>query len=529
MANAWESAPLADDTGTPAWEKAPLAVTPTGERFLQGIKDVSLGAEQLAAHAAGGLGLSDTWAPAVDRRIAELNQQYVPPEGIDWARLGGSTAASAPLMLLPGGMAGSGVMRGLAAGAGTGALTSLLTQPVTDNAGQDYASQKAAQAVFGGITGGALGGLLGGAAKAIAPRVDPNAMELINRNILPTPGQILGGAAKTTEGKAESFPGFGDMIRRAKGQTVEDLNKEIYNSALEPIGARSTQPVGQLGMQEVQKKLGDEFNSLIPNLTFQADQQFANDLRGTIDDARLVLSGRESTTFDNILREKVFPAFSQGGGMTGESMQKVMSELEKQAGKYGSDPSAYVQDLGHAFDEVRSLMMANLVRQNPSAGGHLARINEGWAKFSILRNAAARTGQDEASKQGVVSPGNYFAAVKHADETPYKSRFAVDRGALMQDLAQPAVSVMGSAYPNSGSPGRIFLGTLASGGLGAIHPALALSALAGMGAYTRPGQRMLAAGLTRRPSWAPAARAAVESANPYLSLSAEKLREETMK
>lgn len=509
--NWWaQDAPAEGDwwAGDDVAQAEPRRVAGLGKRFLQGVKDVSLGAHQLAAHIVPDALYSKERTDALDQYIRDQQAQYAQsaPEGTDWMRMAGNVVAGLPLGLAA--PAGSGLAAGLAAGA-LGGAAGAATQPVTS---EDYWGDKAQQTAIGAAIGGPLGAAGGAAAKAISPKVDPNVTALMKEGVTPTPGQILGGRMADTEGKLESVPLLGDMIRNAKRRSVEEMNVAAFNRALSPIGQKASGKVGREGVEEVKQALSKEYKDLLPNLTFHADEQFMRDLRGTINDALSTLPAPQARQFRRIMQDKVFHRMPRGA-MTGETMQEVESELKNLIRGYKGDASFDNRQIGAALTDVLSLMRGNLVRSNPKEAGRLARINEGYANYARVRDAAGRIGAEE----GMFSPAQLQSAVRGADRSVGKGDFATG-GALMQDLSDSAKTVLGHHFPNSGTPDRMFLGGLATGGLGYINPYAAALTGAAMLPYTRLGQKATAALLTKRPKGAKEARAAIEAMIPYLTL-----------
>jgi hypothetical protein len=81
------------------------------------------------------------------------------------------------------------------------------------------------------------------------------------------------------------------------------------------------------------------------------------------------------------------------------------------------------------------------------------------------------------------------AAVKANNKTVGKGGFATGN-ALMQDLTDPAVAVLGNKVPDSGTVGR---GMINGSLLGIVHPTALLGGALGSLLYTEAGQKTLAA------------------------------------
>lgn len=472
------------------------AVNPTGS-FL----------ENIAAGAGRGV---DRLALALEQGVKEIGNRttvrgrpLVPAADVAdvQRRIDANNQTDKPLLRTVGGVVGdvatnvaatAGLPMGtlksqVAAGAGLG-----LAQPV----GTDESRLKN---VALGAGGAAVGNLaLRGAAKVISPNTSPEVKKLIGEGVGLTPGQILGGGAKATEEKLTSVPILGDLIKGAQGRGLEDFNRAAYNRALKPIGesADKSFPVGREGLEMVNQKLSDAYNSLLPKLSFKADPQLSQEIASL---RQMVTSGLPETQanqFDKVLREQLVGKMTPQGSMNGEALKAVEAELGRLSKGYRSDPAFDNRQLGDAIGTLQQHIRDNLARNNPAQAAELQKINEGYANYARLRDAGSRQG----AEGGVFTPAQLSAAVRAGDKSVGKGDFAKGN-ALMQDLADPGKKVVANKYPDSGTAGRGLLGALAAGGAGAFaNPAVPMGVALGAAAYTRPGQAALQTLLTQRPA-----------------------------
>jgi hypothetical protein len=146
-------------------------------------------------------------------------------------------------------------------------------------------------------------------------------------------------------------------------------------------------------------------------------------------------------------------------------------------------------------------MRDTLPRVNPKLGNELKKINEGYANYARIRQAASSTAT--GAMEGVFTPAQLAQAVRAQDVTAGKGASATGR-ALMQDLAEQGTNVLGSKVPDSGTAGRIWLGT--GLGAGTVATGTAIPAAAGLGLASLPylgkGRELTAAALTKRPAQA---------------------------
>lgn len=157
--------------------------------------------------------------------------------------------------------------------------------------------------------------------------------------------------------------------------------------------------------------------------------------------------------------------------------------------------TAYDYDLGRAIADLKDAVAESAMRHTPNKADvtRFKNLNESYAMFSRVRDAASRVGAD----MGEFSPAQLHAAVRAGDKSAGKGTFAKGRAPL-QDLSDPARSVMTRRVSDSGTPERAAL--LAA----LVAPSVALKAalpfIGPAALYTRPGSaaaRMMMAGLLR--------------------------------
>lgn len=485
-----------------------------GERFMQGAKDPAFGLIQMVDHALSGkardavdstldrvnqipvigsltrkLGGPKT-PQQFDQFLAQREESYRPPEGIDWARAGGNFTAMLPLAAMP---TGNTLKGATALGALTG-MTSGVAQPVTQNQ-DEFWSQKGKQGAIGAAGGAIAAPIMRGAASVISPQTREPAKLLMAEGITPTAGQILGGFAQRAEDKLTSLPILGDAITASRRSAVEDLNRAMFGRALNPIGGTMPKTVGREAVADVSTQLSAAYDRILPKLNFQADHQFATEL-ATVRQMAATLPEAQAKRFEQLLQQQVLDKLTPQGLANGAKLKEIESQLGKFSSGYRGDQSFDVQQLGSALGEVQASIRRTLQRTNPQYADELARINQGYAAYTTIRNAAGRQG----AADGVFTPAQLAAAVRAGDRSVGKGNYA--RGtARGQDLSDAGVNVLGPKYPDSGSIGRAFLGGGALG-LGTINPmipgALGVASLP----YLPGGRQMAAALLSRRPAGA---------------------------
>ena len=120
----------------------------------------------------------------------------------------------------------------------------------------------------------------------------------------------------------------------------------------------------------------------------------------------------------------------------------------------------------------------------------IAALTAAIAKPIAMNGAAAASA---GAKEGVFSPAQLAAAVRNDAGRGALGKGQYSEGrALMQDLSDDAVNVLGPKYPDSGTAGRSALHSI---------PAMVASVigLAPAAIYTPAGQKAVVAALAKRP------------------------------
>jgi len=446
---------------------------------------------------------------ASNRNMSSLVTGKQEEPGFDWWRTAGnilSPANKAIPMAGPTASLGKQVVSGVTGGA----VSSMLTP----TSGGDYWEQKKTQALTGGAFGGAAPIVVRGASRLVSPKAstNPQVRKLLDEGITPTPGQLLGGAAKSTEEKLTSLPIVGDAIKSGQTRAVNDLNRTVANRALKPIGESIPEGVsGRDAVDYVETALGKRYDSLLPKLTVKGDSQFATEVNGL---SQMVKNGsidpKYANAFDRYMKTNVLNKFKGQNSLTGQTFKDIESDIGQQATRLAqsNDPDARL--LADAYREVQSNMRNMLVRSNPQAAEELKAINTGYANFKRMQRAASGVGAED----GVFSAAQLQSAVKAMDKSKDKAAFA--RGnALMQDLSDPAKAVLGNTIPNSGTADRSLI-ALAQ----LLDPRVAAAAIASPALYSKTGQNALATIFAARPKSAEPIANALRKSSPALSLPA---------
>lgn len=477
----------------------PAQASSTLERIGSGMADPIWGAGQMIAHALP-KGLVDTGI--VDQMVKDREAQYeanraaAGSTGFDVARLAGNVAS--PVSLAMGGIGGSaaqlagrGLLSRVIGGAAAGGNAAALA-PVVDDKG-DFLKAKLEQSREGGLIGAAIPFAGAAAARIIKPQTSEAAQELISKGITPTIGQILGGSAKSIEDKLMSLPVVGDVIGHARRGSVEDLNRTLYNMALEPIGQKSSAQIGRKGVNEVERKLSDAYDSLLSGRKIKLDQQFSQDISNIIN-ASSIMTTEGRKQFMNTIRNKVLKGASPAGEIDGKMWKAIDSDLGKYARDFLRSQTAGERNVGDALLLAKDALRSVANRSNPDLQQKLAPIDQGWSMYARIRDASSRTG----SKEGVVLPSTLDSAVRKLDMSVGKGGTAKGT-APMRAFSDQVNQVMGGNYPDSGTTGRAILNLLLLGGGMHINPASVMFGAAATVPYLPGVRKATAAALTQRP------------------------------
>lgn len=452
---------------------------------LMGLQDLPTGLGQINARIASAIGLPGGkaavgfWDDKAKSREAEYMRDVRGGQGdFDFGRFAGNAAFTSPLS------AAAPVGAGLLPAMGAAALTSGVSaglQPVTQG---EFGAEKAKQIGAGAVTGAAAGGVANMLGRMISPSVAPEVAKLRAEGVTPTPGQILGGFAKSAEDKLTATPITGQAIKAGQARANAQFNAAAVNRALAPIGDKL--PKGVVGHEAIEyadDALGSAYGKALDAIgPLRLDQQLSSDLRGVY--GRLaILPKDKAEQFARIVQVEIGDR-AQSGVLTPEAMKAAESNLARMAREYGRQADFDVRQMGEAIGAARDALRGMVDRQAPKGSADaLKAANAGWANFKRVQRAAGYVGADD----GVFTPSQLHGAVKAMDASKDKGAFAKG-GALMQDLSEAGKSVLTSKIPNSGTPERLAL-------MAALNPATWPFIAAGAPAslmYTRPGQAAMA-------------------------------------
>lgn len=348
----------------------------------------------------------------------------------------------------------------------------------------------------GGVLGSALPGL-GSAAGAIGSRmITPEAKALMQAGVELTPGQKLGGLAKTAEDKLTSFPLVGGAIRNAQQRSIDSFSRTAVNRVLTPLGLDLPKSVktGHEALIYAQNKVSKTYDDALQNMSGSVDGTFRKGV-GDIWNKYASTLGKKGDELQSFIVDGVLSKMEKTGATTGKIIHDIQSDLGQQASRLLKSELQSDRTLGNAVKELQSHVKGLLTRQNPSSAITQYRAaTDAYRNLVRVQKAASLVG----SKDGVITPNTLRQAVRATDSTRNKMAYSQGR-AEMQDLAEHGMEVIPSKVPDSGTAGRLLgAGLIGSGAVtGHALPILAAGALA-HGMYSRPGQALIAHALQPR-------------------------------
>lgn len=530
-----DAAPAGIDASMVKWDEPakPKGEITRTEKLMRGIKDpIDGGAQLLTKILPRGLveagNSANNWLADKTGLVARLPESGVDgllqsqeseyqakraaagESGFDGYRTLGNVVSPANAAIAARAPAAASLGMRVATGAGLGAGSALLN-PVF---GEDYWKDKGKQVAAGAAGGAAVPLLTGAIARVISPNasINPQIQTLRAEGVRPTLGQTLGGAANRIEEKLQSVPIVGDSIQNARQAAGADLSRAATNRALAPIGMELPQGVtGNEAVQFTRRALGDAYDAILPRMAVQQDQPYRQAVTGL---RQMINTGAISTNaprqFNRFMANEVEPLFQGQQAMTGETFKRLQSKITEQIQRVSASTNADERLLGDAYRELGEQLNQLSVRSNPALGRELAAVNSGWANFKRVQRAASSV----AAEDGVFNPAQLHNAVKAADRSKDKARFA-EGNALMQDLSAAGKNMLANKVPNSGTVDRLLLGGGALGS-GLVNPLIPAGLLLGAGAYLRPVQNGLTWAAAARPQAAQGAADMFRQAAPAL-------------
>jgi len=522
-------------------EKKPA--TSIGERFATGLKEPFLGGAQRAIEVGKSpnafianplinlmnvlsqksfdVGLKATGqkpaAEQIQQDVAQTRQNYVAPEGIDFARMAGNVANPTTFMS-PANTATSilgKVATGAGVGAGYGALIPTTSKDeLTNNIG------------MGAAGGGILTGLGSAIGRVVSPKASTNAelKTIQSMGIDPTLGQILGGKANLFEEKVTQIPFIGNVISAARSQNEDKFRQGVFNKILSNIDEKlpSQKLTGRDLVAYTHQKLQSSYDNILEKLgAVPIDNTFvkqADELSTMI--GKSGVSPEKVSEF-NFLLKPIKDAQNEFGYITSNSFKEAQSNLSSQASILKASKNVYDRKLGQAAEQLGNNLQNMLERHATTLGNvdgknlaqELSKTDKAWAMYKRVEKASGAIG----APSGEFTPAQLSNAVSALEKQ--KGKYA--RGeALLQNISDAGKNILGNKISNA-NPWIKGLVTGAGGGTayaaGVAVPTIigiVASTIGTYGLYNPASRKIINKIITERPDVAPAIREFINQQSP---------------
>jgi len=339
------------------------------------------------------------------------------------------------------------------------------------------------EAALTGGGGAAAGRVLFRTLAGMKPLASKSAQQLIERGVIPSPGQLfdgpIGNVIRNTEDRLAGLPGVGDVIQYARKRSVGDFNRVKINDAIAPTGST----VGGAGIdavEQAQQKISQTFERGLEGMHMPADDVlFATDAaKHLIPQSTPMLDESQVAKLTSFIEHRLEREASMGNHLDGETAKALDSEIGYMARKYSRSVSPSDHSLGDAFYELQKYWRFEMSRgSDPAKTELLNAANAAYKNMLPIVKAA-----DKASAQGGVFTPNQL----QRSLGPYGQRAS--------EFDRAAQAVLPSRVPDSGTAGRYLLGAALGGGAAITGP-IAGATLAASILYTRAGSKLLLNGL----------------------------------
>lgn len=414
-----------------------------------------VGAGVIGAADTATLGFLDnlTGNPDMTRAVMAGVQEENPGSYLTGQLLGGvTTGLGIESALARGGMTG---IRGARAGdalfgAGYGA-----------GLADDPDDSRIASALLGagaGVAGGALGrGAARVGGRALEGVTDAGQQILNRAGVQMTPGQVLGGAAKSVEDRLAGLPFVGDAIVRRWQEGMQTFDKAAFDEMLEPIGGSTNGVIGALGVEAGQAARSKAYRDALDDVNLTADDVFEQEIRQALTQAGQLPDPMRANA-ETSLGMRIGNVIGEGGELSGRDFQQSLRGLRRDAKSFESQPFGY--DAAQVTRAGEGALEGLVERQSPQTLPAYRAANKANMNVETIRNAV-----DRARNQGEVFTPAQLAT--SASQTARK--FGNNQGTTNQpfyDLTRAGQEVLPSTIPDSGTAGRLLLPLAAAGLVG---------------------------------------------------------------
>ena len=326
----------------------------------------------------------------------------------------------------------------------------------------DLATDTGLGAIFGKIGDNVVGNL----GKFVAPKLNRGAQALKDMGVNSTIGQMMSGKIKTFEDQLMSIPWVRGAIVDRREEAMSQWTREVYNDVLKPLNIQlpDGMELDDTAYKWVSKQISNSYDDLLPNVKFQADEEFSNGLTQVL---KMSLdadgTGPAMKKLQGVITNEILPRFNAiTGQMTGTGWKELDGLLAADVRQYlGKDAKMEKYALG--LEELRRLLRGTMERSNvgTNVGKQIKATNQAFARKIPVRNAVGSSNFfGEFTPQQLVS-GSKVGLSRNAKANARSNA---------QNLGYTGKQLM-SSTPNSGTAERLLMSGLLLGGGGATGAA----------------------------------------------------------
>lgn len=319
-----------------------------------------------------------------------------------------------------------------------------------------------------------------------AARPMSNARILSDMGTELTPGQMMGGTVRRIEDGLTSTPMVGDAIRSAQRNTLATWNRGTINEALAPIG--KTLPanvnVGRNGIRFANRAVSSAYQQALAGVNVAPDAAYVAEIQRIMNSPNLTAAQRE--TLNSVVQDQLGRIANGADGATWKLLDSDIGKAIRAAqNASATQPGGNL--LTKAFEDLSRAHLDLLQRQAPQAVVDAVNAaDRATAMLMRIRKASSYTGT--SARGGVFAAGDLNRAVQGMDVGA--KRGFTEGDAMIQNIAEPAMQVLPSSVPDSGTPFRSTLSTIGALGAGVFG-----GSAAGAGELAAPAAMAAGAGL----------------------------------
>lgn len=288
-----------------------------------------------------------------------------------------------------------------------------------------------------------------------------------NRNIDLTPGQMTGSRPlRTVESIFATLPSTAGRQAEINQSQMQAWNREILSEA----GARGQNLATPEVLRAARERIGNELGALASRNTLQINRDVMQNVQSVVNDARRYLPKDKARPVLARVQDFIEKIDTQTFKVEGTAYAKLDSALSSQIrGETDGNVRNALQGLR---DAIRQGMDASISGDDAAAWADARRQ---YANLSLITRAMNAPNANTAA--GNIPP----AALSQAVAAGPQRNYAMGRGDL-NDLSRVGRAFIQDAIPNSGTPERLAIQGLLTGGLTSGGNVLSPEMLAGAAA-----------------------------------------------